>query len=167
MPFPAGGQTQIVRGILGCTDFLHDYILLAPQFLRIESRVREDIGQNIEGERHVGLEHARKIACRLCTCCSVEIPAHCLDSFRNLSRRASLGALESHMFEQMRNTVLVVFLVAATRADPHAERSGFKMRHSVSHNRQTGGKTSNFNAHAAAPSRAARETDVTYCSTAP
>src|SRR5262245_46504668 len=70
------------------------------------------------------------------------------------------------MFEQMRDPVLVRLLVAAARTDPDAQGGGFKMRHSVGHHRQARTKTGHFNAHAAAPSREARDTEVTYRSTA-
>ena len=39
-------------------DLLHDDVLLAAQFFRIEGRLGQDVGQHVERERHVGLEHA-------------------------------------------------------------------------------------------------------------
>ena len=64
----------------------------------------------------------------------------------------------------MRDAVLVRPLVAAAGADPDAERGRLQMRHRVGHDRQAGGKTCDFDAHAAAPSRAARlaEEDITF-----
>jgi hypothetical protein len=70
------------------------------------------------------------------------------------------------VFEQVRNAVFVGRLVAAAGAGPNPKRGGFQMRHAVGHHRQAGGKTGDFNTHAAAPSRAARDADVTYRSTA-
>ena len=50
--------------------------------------------------------------------------------------------------------------------DPDAERSGLQMRHRVGHDRKAGGKTRDFDAHAAAPSCAARLTERIWRSTA-
>src|SRR5262245_54971303 len=60
------------------------------------------------------------------------------------------------MLEQMRDTMLVRPLVAAAGTDPHAERGSLQMRHRVSHDDEAGGKTRDLDAHAAAPSCAAR-----------
>jgi len=126
-------EHKIVGSILGRANFLYDHVLLAPQFLRIESWVGQDIGQNIEGERYVRPKHAREIARRFGACCGIEVPAYGFDRFSDLPRCASFGALESHVFEQVRNAVLVRLLVSAPGSDPHAEGRRFKMRHSISH----------------------------------
>ena len=55
-------EHEIVGRILGGADFLHDDILLAPQFFGIKGRVRQNVGQDIERQRHVSFEYARKIA---------------------------------------------------------------------------------------------------------
>src|SRR5205823_11075058 len=77
------------------------------------------------------------------------------------------GALERHVFEEMRNAVLVRPLVAAARADPHPERSALQMRHRVGDDGQAGRKSRDVHAHAAAPSRAARLAARMNFSTAP
>src|SRR5262249_18514640 len=96
----------------------------------------------------------------------VEISTHRLDLLGDLTGRAPRRPLERHMLEQMRDAVLVGPLVAAPRTDPDTKRSGFQMRHGVSHHGQTGGKVRDFDAHAAAPSCAARLTERIWCSTA-
>ena len=90
---------EVIRRILGGADFLHDDILLAPQFFGIKSRVRQNVGQHIERQRHVSFQYARKIACLFDARRSVEIAAHRLDRFRDLARRAAPGSLEGHMFK--------------------------------------------------------------------
>src|SRR4029453_7001350 len=119
-----------------------------------------------ESEKNVGPEHSRKIAGRLDAGCRVQVSADRLNCLRDLPGVSALGSLERHMFEQMRDPVFVRLLVAAARTDPDAEGGGFKMRHSVGHHRKARRKTGHFDAHAAAPSREARDTDVTYRSTA-
>jgi hypothetical protein len=145
---------------------LHDDVLLALEFFRIECRVRENVRQHVDRERHVRLEHTREVAGRFDARCRVEIAADGLDCFGNLARGTPLRALERHMLEQMRNSVLVGLLVAAAGSDPYAERRGFEVCHPVSNHRQAGRKTSHLHSHAAAPSRAAREADATNRSTA-
>ncbi len=111
-------------------------------------------------------QHARIIGRGLDRGRGIEVAADRLDFLGDLARGAALGALERHVFEQMRNAVLVAVLVAAAGADPDAERGGFQMRHGVRHDGQTGRQTGYFDAHAAAPSRAAREaasTNVSIC----
>ena len=85
----------------------------------------------------------------------------------DLARGAALGALERHVLEQMRDAVLVRQFVAAARADPDAERDGLQMRHAVGDDRQARRQLGDFNAHAAAPSRAARLAARMNRSTAP
>jgi hypothetical protein len=52
-------EDDVVRRVLGRADFLHDHALLALQFLGIEGRVRQDVGQHVDCQRHVGAQHAR------------------------------------------------------------------------------------------------------------
>ena len=160
-------EHQIVGRVFGGADFLHDDVLLAPQFLRIEVRLRQNVRQHVERQRHVGLEHAGIVGGRFRAGRGVEFAADRLKFLGDLARTAPLGALERHVFEQVGNAVLVGVFVAAAGADPDPERGGFQMRHAVGDHRQAGGKTSDFDAHAGAPSRAARDADKTNFSICP
>src|ERR1044072_1210995 len=62
--------------------------------------------------------------------------------------------------------MLVGLLVATAGADPYAKRSRLQMRHRVGLHYEAGGKTRDFDAHAAAPSCAARLTERIWCSMA-
>ena len=104
------------------------------------------------------LQHAGVIGGGLDAGGGVEVAADRLDLLGDLARGAPRGALERHVLEQMRDAVLVRLLVAAAGADPDAERGGLQMRHAVGDDRQAGRKAGDFDAHAAAPSRAARLT---------
>src|SRR5262245_12541236 len=66
----------------------------------------------------------------------------------------------------MRDTMLVRPFVAAAGTDPHAKRGGLQMRHRVSDDNEAGGKTRDLDAHAAAPSCAARLAERIWRSTA-
>jgi hypothetical protein len=160
-------EHQIVGRVFGCPDLLHDHVLLALEFVRIECGVRENVGQHVERERHIGFQHACVVGGGLKARRGVDVAAHRLDLLGDLARATALGALERHVLQEMRDAVLVGLLVAAAGADPHAKRRGLQMRHAVGGDREAGGKTRNFNGHAAAPSRAARLAARMKRSTAP
>jgi len=94
-------EHQIVRRIFGRTDLLHDDVLLALELFRIECRVRENVGQHVDRERHIRLEHACEVAGRFDARCRVEIAADGLDCFGNLARGPAFCALERHVFEKV------------------------------------------------------------------
>ena len=54
-------ENQIVRRVGDRADFLHDDVLLAQELFAIERRFGQDVGEHIERQRHIGLEHARVI----------------------------------------------------------------------------------------------------------
>ena len=51
-------EHEVVGRVLAGADLLHDHVLLAREFLGVELRIGQDVGKHVEGERHVGLEHA-------------------------------------------------------------------------------------------------------------
>ena len=159
-------EDEIVGRVLGGADLLHDHVLLARELVGVEGRIGEDVGEHVERERHVGLEHARVIGGGLDAGRGIEVAADRLDLLGDLARGAPRRALERHVLEQMRDAVLVGPLVAAAGADPDAERGGFQMRHRVGDDGKARGEARDFDAHAAAPSRAARLAARMRCSTA-
>ena len=158
-------EHHVVGRILRGADLLHDHALFALQLVRHEGRIGEDVGEHVERQRHVGLHHPRIIGGGLGRGAGVEIAADRLDFLDDLARRAPRGALERHVFEQMRDAVLVRLFVAAADAGPHPERRGFQMRHGVGDDGQAGGKLGDIDAHPATPCFAARLTERTNRST--
>ena len=159
-------EHEIVGRILDRADLLDDDVLLARNLLGIERRLRQDVGQHVEPERHVGFQDARIIGRHLDAGAGVEVAAHRLDLLGDLARGAARRALEGHVLEEMRDAVLVG-VRSGCRNDPDAERSGLQMRHRVGdHDQDPGRRVSHRYAHAAAPSCAARLVDRTNCSTA-
>ena len=159
-------ENQIVGRILNRADLLDDDVLLARDLVGIEGGSGQDVRQHVEGERHVGLQGARIIGRHLDAGRRIEVAADRLDLLGDLTGRAALGALEGHVLEKMRHAMLVRLFVATAATDPDPERSGLEMRHGVGHDDESGGETANLDAHAAAPSRAARLTSKTNRSTA-
>ncbi len=133
----------------------------------IEARMRQDVGEHVEPERDVGLEHAGVIGGHLDAGAGIEVAADRLDLLGDLARGAARRALERHVLEEMRDAVLVRRFVAAAAPDPDAERSGLQMRHRIGDHDQSGRDAGDFDTHAATPSRAARLWARIWASTAP
>ena len=108
----------------GLADFLQDHGALAVELVRVEGRVLQDVGENVERERHVLLQHLRVIGGALARGIGVEMAADRLDLLGDRAGAAPLGALEGHVLEEMRDAVDLGRLVAGADIDPDAERDG-------------------------------------------
>ncbi len=158
-------EHHVVRGILGGADFLHDDVLFALQFIRHEGGIGENVGKDVERQRHVRLQHPGVIGRGFGRGAGIEVAPHRFDLFDDLARGAPRGTLERHMLEQMRDAVLVGLFIATADAGPHPERRGFEMRHGVRDDGKAGGKLGDVDAHPATPCFAARLTERTNRST--
>ena len=110
-------------------DLLEDDVLLAFEFLRVEDRVRQDVAEDIEGERNVVLEHPGVVGGGLDAGRGIDLAADLLDLLGDFGGGAGPGALEGHVLEQVGQPVLLVPLRARAGADPDAERGAFKVIH--------------------------------------
>src|SRR6266481_3946341 len=158
-------EHDVIGRILRSPDLLHDHVLFPLQLVRHEGGIGENVGEHVERERHIGLHHPRIIGGGLGRGAGVEIAADRLDLLDDFARGAVGGALERHVFEQMRDTVLVRLFVAAADAGPHAERRGFQMRHGVGDDGEAGIEPGDIDAHPATPCSAARLTVLMKSST--
>ena len=74
---------EVVDAVLGRiergADLLQDDVLLALQLVRVEHRVPQDVGEDVEGERHVVLEDAGVVGRRLDAGRGVDLAADRLD----------------------------------------------------------------------------------------
>ncbi len=80
----------VLRRIERGADLLEDHVLLALQLLGIEHRVAEDVGEDVEGERHVRLEHAGVVGGGLDAGRGVDLAADRLDLLGDVGGRARL-----------------------------------------------------------------------------
>ena len=124
-------EHEVVGRVLDGADLLDDDVLLAGDLVGIEARMRQDVGQHVEPERDVGLEHARVIGRHLDAGAGIEIAADRLDLLGDLARGAARRALERHVLEEMRDAVLVRLLVTAAARHParRARRSADAASH--------------------------------------
>ena len=92
LPCPRRGaemiEHEVVGGIVDRADLLDDDVLLAFEFFAIEPAVAIDLGQQVEREAAVLLEHMREIAGLLDAGLGVEVAADVLDRLGDLARVA-------------------------------------------------------------------------------
>ena len=99
-------EDEIVRRVLDGADLLQNDALFAFELAFVENAVGQDIREDVERERRVFREHMGVIGGMFRARRGVEVAAGRLDLFRDRARGAAAGALESHMFEQMRQAML-------------------------------------------------------------
>ena len=112
---------MVVRIVPRRTDLLDDHLLLTGQFVVFEQRILQDIREDVRRQYHVVLEHAGEIPGVFDGGCGVEVTTDILDGLGNLEGRAAGGALEGHVLEQVRDTVLALALAARSGLDPHPQ----------------------------------------------
>ncbi len=122
-------------------------MLLAGQFLLVELGLRQDIREDIHGQRHMVLQHAGIIGCRLGRGGGVQLAADILDLLSDLPGGSLARALERHVFQQMRDPVFGFGLVPRSRLDPGAESHALKMRHGLGYDRKPGWQPGALNIH--------------------
>ena len=114
-------------------DFLQDHMAFDLDLAGLEHRVQHDVGNHVEREPGVVSENAGVIGGHLARGIGVDIAAHVLDRLGDLKRVPGLGALERHMFEEMRDAVLIGALVPPAGIDPDADRGRAQPRHVLGH----------------------------------
>jgi len=72
---------------------------------------------------------------------------HILDRLGDLQGAAPCRALERHVFQKMRDAILLGPLMAATGGDPDADTGRFEARHVFGHDAQTVGKSVDLDSH--------------------
>jgi hypothetical protein len=130
-------EDEIVRRVERLPDLLNDDAAFALEFLGLEDRVLEDVGEQIDGEREVVAENARIIGRHLMRGMRIEMAADGLDLLGDGAGRTALRALEGHVLEKMRDAMLMGALVAGACVHPDADRGRFEMRHVIGHHGET------------------------------
>ncbi len=146
-------EDHVVGGVEDLADFLQDHAALDLDLAFVEDRVQHDIGDHVEREGHVVLQHARVIGGHLAARVGVDVAAHVLDFLGDLQRGAPLGPLEGHMLEKMRDAVLFQPLMPPAGLDPDADRGGFQPRHEFRNDAEPVGQGMQLDGHCASLSR--------------
>ena len=143
-------EHEIVRCILDRADFLQDDAFFALELHAVERALGQNVGKNVERERNIAGQDMGVIGGMFGARRGVEIAARRLDLLGDIARRAPPRPLERHMFEKMRQAMLVGAFVARSRADKNTERGGFEMRHALGDDPQAGRQSGDLDAHEAA-----------------
>ncbi len=130
-------ENHVIRRVLGLADLLDDHALLALEFLEIKRRVLEDVGEDIDGKRHVIAQHPRVVRGLLARRIGIDEATDTLDLLGDAARGPALRALERHVLEHVGDAVGVLGLVARARTHPDADGRRLQMRHLVGDDGQT------------------------------
>ncbi len=117
-------ENDVVGRVVGLADLLQDHRALAFHLVRVEARIQQDVGEDIERQRHVFLQHLGVVGGALARGIGVEVAADRLDLLGDVAGAAPFGALERHVLEEMRGAVYRRRLVPRPDIDPDAERDG-------------------------------------------
>ena len=142
-------EDEIVRRVLDGADLLQDDALFAFKLVAIEGAVGQNVGQNIEREPRVGCQNMGVVGGLLDTRRGIEIAPCGLDLFRDRTGGAAARALERHVFEQVRQALLVMGFVAGARRDPDPERGRLDVGHPVGDDAQAGRQRGDLDGHEA------------------
>ena len=92
---------DVVGRVLDHPDLLQDHRLLALQLLGVEERVQQDVGQEIDRERQVLVEHLHVEAGVLLGGEGVHLAAHRVHRAGDVLGAAGGGALEDEVLDQV------------------------------------------------------------------
>ena len=115
-------EDQVVGRVLDPVDLLEDDVALGLEIALAQQRTADEVGEDLDRERQVRVEHVGLIAGVVAAGEGVEAAAPDLELQRELLGGAALGALEHHVLEQMGDAHLLAALVGAGRA--HLEAGG-------------------------------------------
>ena len=113
---------EVVRRILDHLDLFEDHLLLALDLVRRKCRTKHDVGEQVDREREVLVEHLDVVAGVFLRGECVELPADGIDCLRDVLSRAGRGALEEHVLDEVGNPAARLDLVARASRQPHADR---------------------------------------------
>jgi hypothetical protein len=99
-------------------DFLQDHRALAFQLGFLEGRVLQDVGEDVEREGDILLQHLGVVGGAFARGIGVEMAADRLDLLGDGERAAPFGALERHVLEKMGDAVDLGRLMPGADIDP-------------------------------------------------
>ena len=122
---------QIVGRVLDHLDLFENHLLLAFDVVFLERGVKDDVGEDVERERQVLVEHLDVIAGVLFGGEGVELPADRIDFLSDVFGRAAGRALEEHVLDEVGDAAALVGLVARAARQPHPDADGTDVRHGL------------------------------------
>ena len=95
----------------------------------LNAGLQDDVGEDVERERQVLVEHLDVVAGVFLGGEGVELAADRVDRLRDVLGRAGRGALEEHVLDEMRDAALLGGLVARAARQPDADADRTDVRH--------------------------------------
>src|SRR5690242_14178556 len=129
-------EYKIVRRVGHAVDFFEHDVALRLQITLPKKRPAHQIGQDLQGQRKIGIEDVCLIAGIVSPGEGVESPTSHLQLEGQLPSASALGALEHHVLEEMRDAELAGGLVRAGGADVNTDRGGADTREPLAKHHQ-------------------------------
>ena len=134
---------RVVRG----ADLLQDHVLFALELVGIELGVRQDVGKDVDGKRHVVAEHAGVEGRRLDAGRGVDLAADILDFRGDFPGAAPCVPLNAICSSRWAIPCSSSRFVSGPRLDPDAQGDGFEIGNGFGSDCQAVGKTADLNNH--------------------
>src|SRR4051794_4192985 len=120
---------ELPRVVVAHRDLFEDNTPLDVDVRAGHRRAEHDVGDDVERQRQIPVEHDRVVAGVLLLGERVELTAHRIHGFRDVQRRATGGALEQQVLEEMAGAGEGGRLVAGTDGHPDADARATDPRH--------------------------------------
>ena len=102
-----------------------------------ERRVQDDVGEDVEGQRQVLVEHLDVVAGVFLGGERVELPADRVDRLGDVFGRPRARALEEHVLDEVRDAAALRGFVARPARQPDADADRSNLRHPLGQNAKT------------------------------
>ena len=120
---------QIVGRVLDHLDLFEDHLLLALDVVLREQRIADQIGEDVDGQRQVLVQHLQVIAGVFLRRERVDLAADGVHLLRYFFCTPARSALEEHVLDEVRDAGLLGGLVARAARQPDADGDRTHMRH--------------------------------------
>jgi hypothetical protein len=122
---------RVVGRVLDHPDLFQYDLPFALQLLGVEQWALHDVGQQVDGLLDVLVQHLRVETGVFLGGEGVDLPSDGVHAQRDLAGCSVPGAFEDQMFDEVRDPVQPRGLVAASAAQPHADRDRPHLRHGL------------------------------------
>ena len=120
---------EVVGRVLDHLDLFEDHLLLALDIVRTERGVQHDIGQDVDGQRQVLVEHLDVVAGVFLRGEGVELPPDRIDRLRDVFGRTRRRALEQHVLDEMGDPAALGGFMPRPPGEPDADTDRTDLGH--------------------------------------
>ena len=136
-------QEDVTEGVLGIVvahgDLLEHHVTLDLDVVEQASPAQDDIGDQVDRQRKVRVEHMRVVAGVFTGGEGVQLTTDGVDRLRDLHRRAVRRRLEQQVLQEVGRTGDGAAFVPGPHTDPHPDRRGVHRRNVLGdHTKATG-----------------------------